>query len=182
MKWLAGARVWIVAGAVVAASEICSALVRGNIRVLYIHWVLKPILGIANAPTDVGFFGAAGVSAMLLHSGIIVLAAVAVIWLASNSAAVKSRWYWFGLGLFIGGAAANSLQLLVTGRVLDWITFRPLAALGLHQGFPTYSLGDLAVASGIAVFISLMLINSRASSRGRTKEHETGKAPDMGKE
>jgi len=66
--------------------------------------------------------------------------------------------------------------------VLDWITFRPLAAFGLHQGFPTYSLGDLAVASGIAVFISLMLINSRVSSRGRTKEHETGKAPDMGKE
>jgi lipoprotein signal peptidase len=172
-------RAWILAGVVVAASEICSALVRAHIRVLYLHWVLKPILAIANAPTDEGYFGATGVSARLLHSGLIVLAALAGIWLVSKSAAIKSRWCWVGIALFIGGAAANSFQLLATGRVLDWITFRPLAAIDLHQGFPSYSLGDLAVASGIAVLVSLTWINSRVSSRGRTnaraKDSGTGK-------
>jgi Signal peptidase (SPase) II len=164
---------------VVVASEICSALVKAPIRVLYLHWVIKPILALANAPTDEGFLGAAGVGARLLHSGLIVLAALAGIWLFSKSAAIKSRWCWVGIALFIGGAAANSFQLLATGRVLDWITFRPLAAIDLHQGFPSYSLGDLAVASGIAVLVSLTWINSRVSSRGRTnaraRDSGTGK-------
>lgn len=156
---LGGLRVWIVAGSVLATSEVFSALVTRYLPVLYIHWVLKPILGIANAPTDEGFLGATGIVARLLHSSIVVLAAIACLWLVSKAAAeVRSGWYRVGQGLFIGGAAANAYQLLVTGRVLDWITFRPLAALGLHQGLTTYSLGDAAVALGFAVLIILVLI------------------------
>jgi lipoprotein signal peptidase len=162
---------WVVAGAVLAGSELCSALVRRDIPLLNIHWVLKPILGIANAPTDRGFLDTTGILARLLQSGVVVVAAIAGVWLASRGvAAARSGWYRIGLGLFVGGAAANAYQLLVTGQVLDWITFRPLALLGLHEGLTTYSLGDAAVASGIALLLILMLITQR-KSRGHAMGH-----------
>ena len=177
-KSVGDVRVWILAAGVLGASEVCSALIARSIPVLYIHWMLKPILGIANAPTDEGFLGTAGIVARLLHAGVVFLAAIACLWLASKGAdTARSRWYRVGQGLFIGGAAANAYQLLVRGSVLDWITFRPLVALGLHQGLTTYSLGDAAVASGF-VLVSLVLIKSDRTSRGRAQKHETEKEPE----
>jgi lipoprotein signal peptidase len=168
------ARVWIVAGGVLVLGEICSALVRHYVPVLNIHWVLKPILGIANAPTDEGYLGTVGVVARLLHAGVIVLAAAAWLWLASKvGAPVRPGWYVVGQGLFIGGAAANAYQLLVTGRVLDWITFRPLVALDLHEGLTTYSLGDVAAASGFTVLIIVVLMRLHRTSMSGAKRGKT---------
>jgi hypothetical protein len=162
-KRLGTAQVLIAAGGVLAASEACSALVRRDLAVLNVHWLLEPILGIANAPTSGGSLGTTGVGARLLADAI-VLAALAVLWLASRRVAfVRSGLFRFGLGLFMGGVAANAYQWIVTGRVLDWITFPPLVAVGLRQGYPTYSLGDIAIASGLAVLVSFALINSRRS-------------------
>jgi hypothetical protein len=176
------ARVWIVAGGVLVLGEICSALVRHYLPILNIHWVLKPILGIANAPTDEGYIGTIGVVARLLHAGVIVLAAAACLWLASQvGAPVGPGWYVVGQGLLIGGAAANAYQLLVTGRVLDWITFRPLVALGLHEGLTTYSLGDAAAASGFAVLSILVLMRLRRTSMSGVKRGETGRKPGSGR-
>jgi lipoprotein signal peptidase len=172
-------RIWIVAAGVLTASEICSAIVTHSIPTLYIHWVIKPILGISNAPTDEGFLGTAGIVARLLHAGVVVLAAVAWLWLASKVAGTaRSRWYRVGQGLLIGGAAANAYQLLVRGSVLDWITFRPLVELGLHQGLTTYSLGDAAAAAGFVVLIGFVLVKSDRTSSGRAQEHKTEKEPE----
>jgi lipoprotein signal peptidase len=168
-RGLRDVRVWVVAGGVLAASEICSALVSRNIPVLYIHWLLKPVLGIANAPTtDQTYLGTTGLGARLLHSSVVLLAATVVLWLASHPyAPSRSGWYGLGQGLLIGGATANAYQLLVMGRVLDWITLRPLVALGLHQGYPTYSLGDAAAALGFAVLVCLVFLRSRYRSSPR---------------
>jgi hypothetical protein len=172
------ARVWIVAGGVLVLGEICSALVRHYVPVLNIHWVLKPVLGIANAPTDEGYIGTVGVVARLLHAGVIVLAAAACLWLVPKvGAPVRPGWYVVGQGLFIGGAAANAYQLLATGRVLDWITFRPLVALRLHEGLTTYSLGDAAAASGFAVLSISVLVRLRRTSMSGAKRGETGRKP-----
>lgn len=169
---LGDVRVWVVAGGVLAASEICSALVSRDIPVLYIHWVLKPVLGIANAPTtDQSYLGTTGLGARLLHSSIVLLAAIVVLWLAALAdAPVRSGWYGLGKGLLIGGAAANSYQLLVMGRVLDWITLRPLVALGLQQGYPTYSLGDAAAALGFAFLVCVVVMESRRRSPARARK------------
>jgi lipoprotein signal peptidase len=169
-------RVWVVAGGVLAASEICSTLVSRDIPILYIHWVLKPVLGIANVPnTDQSYLGMTGLVARLLHSSIVLLAAIVVLWLASQAhAPIRWGWYGFGQGLFIGGATANAYQLLVAGRVLDWITLRPLVALGLQQGYPTYSLGDTAAALGFAFLVGVVFMKSRHRSTSRARKVDPG--------
>jgi lipoprotein signal peptidase len=175
-KRLTVAIVWIVAGGTFAASEACSALVARYIPILNIHWIIKPILGIANAPSEEGYLGTSGMVARLLHAVVVVLAAVVLLWVTSKGASpTRSALYKVGQGLFIGGTAANAYQLLVTGRVLDWITFRPLAAFGMPEGLTTYSLGDAEIASGFAILMVLVLLNTQRTSMSRLKKHETGR-------
>ena len=170
-KRVGDVRFLVVALGVLLISEVCSALVRRSIPVHYIHWAIKPILGFANAPADEGFLWTTGDIARLLHSGVVITAAAAGVWLASKGRGpVRSGWYGVGLGLFIGGAAANAYQLLMIGSVLDWITFRPLAVLGWPEGYPTYSLGDAAVALGIVALITLVLFRS-TRMKPRIDEH-----------
>ena len=74
----------------------------------------------------------------LVLSTVSLLVLVLVIWWTSR------RWTWFhswGVGLLVGGGAANGIDRLVNGAVTDFLVVGPVLI----------NLADIAIVAGIAV-------------------------------
>jgi hypothetical protein len=153
-----------VAAAAFAVSEVASMAVRHYLPLLQVHWIIRPILGVAHVENPDHLLGAS-LPGRLLYTGAVVLAGFVSVRIAAWAASVP-RWHTAGIGLLLGGGAANTYEVLVLGSVTDWITFRPLVLLNLHQGFPTYNLGDASIGAGVVVLVSLLALQAWQHYRG----------------